>query len=120
MVKYVSMFYGENYYIYILKWTYKLGHAIIENVSLYFNDKLIDEHTGEYLELWSQLYLKKNKYISYRNLIGHNSQSYTDQIGPINEQLLYIPLRFWFCQDIGLSLPLVAMKGTNIKIKVPL
>ena len=34
------------------------------------------------------------------------------------EQILYVPLQFWFNRNIGLSLPLVALTYTSVKISI--
>ena len=45
--------------------------AMIEYVELYIGNELIDRHTGEWLELWSQLTLTEEKKATYFNMIGH-------------------------------------------------
>ena len=35
-----------------------------------------------------------------------------------NKYILYVPLSFWFCQDSGLTLPLIALAHNEIKIHV--
>ena len=30
----------------------------------------------------------------------------------------YIPLQFWFCRNIGLSLPLIALQNHEVRISV--
>ena len=101
-----------------LKWTDKIGLAFVKEISLYFNGTLIDRHTSEYLEIISEFSHTKGKQDLYNYLIGDNIFSKFEVEGPIKEQLIYIPLRFWFCENVGLSLPLSAMHGTNIQIRV--
>jgi hypothetical protein len=44
---------------------------------------------------------------------------YTDasQPGPLK---MYVPLRFWFCNNVGLSLPLIALQSTPIRVYIKL
>jgi len=102
----------------VLKWTNNLGHAIIKDIELYIGETLVDKQNGEFLEIASQLNLKDGKYTAYSNLIGNNTLSSTDNSDSIKSQLLYIPLNFWFCKDLGVSLPIVAMQQETIKIKI--
>ena len=37
-----------------------------------------------------------------------------------NSRILYIPLQFWFCRNIGLSLPLISINNSEIKINIEL
>ena len=38
----------------------------------------------------------------------------------LGEQTLYVPLRFWFCTNPGLALPLIALQYHEIKINIEL
>eukprot|EP00798_Chlamydomonas_sp_ICE-L_P032575 gene32575-biopygen11925 len=38
----------------------------------------------------------------------------------IDGDVLYIPLQFWFCRSIGLSLPLIALQYHEVKINIEL
>ena len=40
---------------YVLNWIKNLGFQMIETVSLYIGKKLIDTHTGEWLQVWNEL-----------------------------------------------------------------
>ena len=33
-------------------------------------------------------------------------------------KLLYIPLQFWFCRNIGLALPLIALQYHDVELEV--
>ena len=101
-----------------LKWTDKIGLAFVKEISLYFNGVLIDRHTSEYLEVISEFSHTKGKHDLYNYLVGDNVFSKFEVDGPIKEQLIYVPLKFWFCENVGLSLPLSSMHGTNIEIRV--
>ena len=34
----------------------------------------------------------------------------------LTNSLLYIPLRFWFCRNPGLALPLIALQYHEVKV----
>lgn len=101
-------------------WIEYLGHYIIDKIEIYIGDQLIDTHYGEWLQFWHQLSKRTQKERGYNILIGNVPQLYTfDRLTKPAYQLV-IPLRFWFCNNPGSSLPLVAMKNTDIKVNVKL
>lgn len=101
-------------------WIKKIGHYIIDNVYIKINDQIIDRQYGEWLEIWHELTKQKNKENGYNKLIGNieNLHSYNNQIK--NKYELVIPLQFWFNKHIGLSLPILALHHSDIKLYVKL
>ena len=95
-------------------WVNAIGHAIIEEVSIEIGEKEIDKHTGEWLHVWSSLVTSSSKQTAYYNMVGRQT-AYTEdaQPGPLK---LYVPLRFWFNNNIGLSLPLIALQTHPVRI----
>jgi hypothetical protein len=99
-------------------WVNGIGHAMIDYISLEIGGKEIDRHYGEWLHIMSELQVDASKRTGFNNMVGYQD-AYTQsaQPGPLK---LYIPLRFWFCNNVGLSLPLVAMQAHPVKIYVKL
>lgn len=95
-----------------ISWVNSLGHAIIEYYELEIGGQKIDKHYGEWLEIWSELTLDASKQVGYGNMVS-KYDTFTTVTGPLT---LYIPLQFWFCRDIGLSLPLIALQSHDVKI----
>ena len=91
-----------------VKWTSRIGHAMIEYITLKIGNREIVTHTGEWLELQSQLTIPNEKKVGYDNMIGDITNLKIES-SVINEYQLYIPFQFWFCKDIGLALPLVSL-----------
>ena len=64
--------------------------------------------------------------LTARNTTNPNTVSYPSQIsqdantgGSFNTpRTLYIPLQFWFCRNVGLSLPLIALQYHEVKINL--
>jgi hypothetical protein len=95
-------------------WVNAIGHAIIEEVSIEIGEKEIDKHTGEWLHVWSSLVTSSSKQTAYYNMVGRQTAYTQDaQPGPLK---LYVPLRFWFNNNIGLSLPLIALQTHPVRI----
>jgi hypothetical protein len=90
--------------------------------------QLIDRHYADWLEVWAQLTVPASKKQGYREMIGQDAR---DQLGqPLGLQglpaivaakdarKLYIPLQFWFCRNIGLALPLIALQYHEVKVNI--
>ena len=97
-------------------WTNDIAHALIQNVSIEIGDKEIDKHTGEWLQIWSELTTSASKLDCFRNMIGH-VQGTPNLAGPLT---LTLPLRFWFCNSIGAALPLIALQAHPIRLIIHL
>jgi hypothetical protein len=77
------------------------------------------------MELWSNLTVTEDKRQGWNNMIGKttgasqgNAPSSSARLyGPL---YLYIPLRFWFCKNPGLALPLLALQYHPIRINITL
>lgn len=100
-------------------WIENVGHAIIDYVELKIGNNTIDKHYGDFIEIHKQLNNSKDKKIAYDTMLGNTSvlRYITTET---NAYVLLIPLLFWFCKDIGLSLPLVALGSHDVEIYVKL
>jgi hypothetical protein len=36
----------------------------------------------------------------------------------VTDTTLYIPFEFWFCRNVGLALPLIALQYHEVKVKI--
>ena len=95
-----------------------VGHALIQEVTLEIGEQEIDRQSGEWMEIWSNYTTTKDKQTAFYNMIGKvDGYSPPTLFGPLK---LYIPLRFWFCKNPGLALPLVALQYHPIRINLTL
>lgn len=94
------------------RWTKSIGHVIIEQVELLIGENVIDKQTGELMEILTELTTSKSKEPGYNSLVGRNGSS--------NPMQLYVPLKFWFCQHISQSIPLIALQYHDVKIRIKL
>jgi hypothetical protein len=99
-------------------WTRRLGHAIINKISLTLGGTLIDSQTGTWLDVWYSLTHDTNLKRGYKHLIGDVSQltQFNNLIKP--EYCLFVPLKFWFNKFIGLSVPTIAIQYHDIVLDV--
>uniref|UniRef100_A0A6C0EE61 Major capsid protein N-terminal domain-containing protein n=1 Tax=viral metagenome TaxID=1070528 RepID=A0A6C0EE61_9ZZZZ len=96
-------------------WARRIGHVLLKSITIEINGKTIDKHYGEWLNIWMELFGKKDE--GCLKLIG-DVPELTEFTNGKDEYVLYIPLRFWFCGYSGRYLPLIAMTYSNIKINI--
>jgi len=97
-------------------WVNDTGAALITDVSIEIGEKEIDKHTGEWLNIWGELTVPKNKRDGYDEMMGHWNVYPPSAIDATQPLHLIIPLRFWFCNTIGAALPLVALQAHPVRI----
>lgn len=92
------------------RWVEKLGHALIEEVSIEIGGQTIDKHFGDWLNIWNELTQTSEKEDGYNAMIGNVPAMTTASASGAPAYTLYIPLQFWFCRNPGLALPLIALQ----------
>jgi hypothetical protein len=98
-------------------WIKYIGQAMIRSVEVEIGGKIIDRHYGEWMYIFSQLTTRNILDRSIDRLIG-NVPELTDLTNGKDEYVLYVPLHFWFCRSSGLSIPLVALHYSEVRINV--
>ena len=98
-------------------WVNNIGYALFEKITLKIGGQIIDTHYGEYYDILSEFedqqnlnYFLSGKRVNNRSLEFNNDKSSN----------YYIPLKFWFCQNIGSALPIIALQNTDIKLDIKL
>jgi hypothetical protein len=88
------------------------GLRLINYVEIEIGGQKIDKHYSYWLYVWNELTLPKSKRLGYNEMVGAYGGS------TVADQTLYIPLEFWFCRNIGLALPLIALQYHEVKINI--
>ena len=109
-------YYDENDVVVEYYWVNSIGHALIKIIEVEIGGVVIDRQYGIWMEIWMELTTPTDKIHGLNEMIGRSDS-------PINynnnkELDLYIPLRFWFCKNIGLSLPLIALQAQEVRINL--
>lgn len=107
--------YLENYKF---AWVEELGNSIIDYINIQIGNQIIDQHTGEWLIIFNQIFTDEQQMRNYYKMIGNVDKLtiFDDATKPSYK--LIIPLHFWFCRHTGLSLPLIALRYNDINITV--
>jgi hypothetical protein len=87
------------------------GLRLINYVEIEIGGQKIDKHYSNWLYVWNELSLPKSKRNGYNKMVGQSG-------GSLDGQTLYIPLEFWFCRNVGLALPLIALQYHEVKINI--
>jgi hypothetical protein len=98
-----------------------LGLRLLKQVSIEIGGQQIDKHYSDWLYIWNELSLPVGKRFAWDTMVGADSDALNSAAYSNNGDettYLYIPLEFWFCRNIGLSLPLIALQYHEVKIKI--
>ena len=95
------------------KYVNYLGLRLLRSVSIEIGGQQIDKHYADWLYIWNELSLPKGKRSAWEFMVGADQDITT----PV-KTTLYIPLEFWFCRNIGLALPLIALQYHEVKVKI--
>jgi hypothetical protein len=87
-------------------WVPWIGHALIESVDISIGGQTIDRHFGDWIHIWNEL-------------SGNNQDGYAKMVGKRiteRENILYIPLNFWWNTSAGMALPLIALQYHEVRV----
>jgi len=90
-----------------------IGLRIIKSVTIEIGGQQIDKHYSDWLYIWNELSLPRGKRYGYDTMVGADKD-----ITSIMGANLNIPLEFWFCRNVGLALPLIALQYHEVKINI--
>jgi len=90
------------------------GLRIINYVEIEIGGQRIDRHYAHWLYVWNELTLPVSKRDGYNDMVG----AYGGTVGTNINKTLYVPIEFWFCRNVGLALPLIALQYHEVKINI--
>ena len=95
-----------------------VGHKLLKTIELEIGGQRIDKHYSEWLYIWNELSLPVGKRQGYNVMIGANDRNISSRLEANSSYELYVPLEFWFCRNVGLALPLIALQYHEVKINI--
>ena len=90
-----------------------IGHRLLKSVEVEIGGQRIDKQYSHWMYIWNELSLNAGKKEGYSEMIGAD----TDMTSFENNKV-YVPLEFWFCRNIGLALPLIALQYHEVKVNI--
>jgi hypothetical protein len=88
------------------------GLRVINFIEIEIGGQKIDKHYSHWLYIWNELSLPKSKRAGYNKMVGMSGGDLS------TGNTLYVPLEFWFCRNVGLALPLIALQYHEVKINI--
>jgi len=95
------------------KYVNYLGLRLLKSVVIEIGGQQIDKHYSDWMYIWNELSLPLGKRHAYDKMVGADATETS-----ANSTTLYVPLEFWFCRNIGLALPLIALQYHEVKVKI--
>ena len=124
------------------RWLDFPGEQLVSQVEVEIGGQRIDRQYGDWMHIWNQLTMPSAQMRGYYAMVGNTTQltyitdpSFSDVDGPcesnaprqicaprnaLPETTLYVPLQFWYCQNPGLALPLIALQYHEVRINLDL
>jgi len=90
----------------------RIGLRAIKYIEVEIGGQCIDKHYGEWMDIWVGLSKNSQQWIKHNRLVNATLSNNT------GSKKLYVPLQFWFCQNPGLALPLIALQYHEVKLNV--
>lgn len=105
-------------------WCENIGLRCLKYVELEIGGQRIDKHYPEWMYIWNDLALPEGKQTGYKMLVngadvdlsGNNALVPRKKFTSKSD--VYVPLEFWFCRNVGLALPLIALQYHEVKINI--
>ena len=115
-----------------------LGFNLLHHVELEIGGQLIDRLYGEFMYLWTALTSPYDKLLDLQSMVGSSTQQTPGTIagaGPrfmggqrncnngsgrpaLPNNILYVPLSFFYTKNPGVALPLIALQYHEVRINV--
>jgi len=97
-----------------------VGLRLLKAITIEIGGQQIDKHYADWLYIWNELSLPIGKRNAYYNMVGADKDLVNVGANSTNRSTttLFIPFEFWFCRNIGLALPLIALQYHEVRIKI--
>lgn len=97
-----------------VKWGDYIGNLILESVKLYIGGQLIDEQSGDFIQIYTDMYDDDGNKKALIGMDGHMNMPQKSH----DSTFVYVPLKFWFCESLEKSLPLIALQYHDVEIEI--
>jgi hypothetical protein len=94
------------------------GQKLLKTIELEIGGQRIDKHYAEWLYIWNELTLPPGKKEGYYTMVGADKYNRCIELAANKSYEMYVPLEFWFCRNVGLALPLIALQYHEVKINI--
>lgn len=95
------------------KYVNYIGLKLLSQVTIEIGGQQIDKHYSDWMYIWNELSLPLGKRSGYEMMVGADRD-----VTSHAKTVLHVPLEFWFCRNVGLALPLIALQYHEVKLKI--
>lgn len=96
-----------------------VANYLINEIEFVIGDIVIVKHYGRWLHIWNELTKSDSHYESYKYISGVDREDLNTGNNIIYPNgKLYVPLKFWFCDNLASAFPLIACYYHDIKINI--
>ena len=95
-----------------------IGNTLLSVIELEIGGQRVDKHYSEWLYIWNELSMPKGKKSGYDVMVGGSERNASFRLDKATSVDVYVPLEFWFCRNVGLALPLIALQYHEVKINI--
>jgi hypothetical protein len=99
-------------------WIKRLGHFITNSIDISIDSQIIDKIDSHRINIISELFNIEGQKRGYANMIGNINQLNNFDKNPKPKYSMYIPLPFWFNKRSGLSIPIISLTNSILKIGI--
>lgn len=101
-----------------VRWTRNLGHALIRECCLTFNDLVAARFDNFHLDFWAAFTTPAGKQNGYDNMIGNIGElAGLGDVNALPAAVLNVPLPFFYTRDSGVALPTAALPYNDMRIQ---
>ena len=101
-----------------VRWTRNIGHALIREACLTFNDLVAARFDNYHLDFWAAFTTPASKQTGYNNMIGNVGQLIgMGNVHSLPAAVLNVPLPFFYTRDSGVALPTAALPYNDMRIQ---
>ena len=94
-----------------------VGYAILNEVKLEIDGNTIDKHNGLWYDIWNELTDPMRKEWS---LVGKRDDTEPGKFAQTLKSRYYVPLKFYFNRNPGLSFPIFLLDDNKVKVSLTL
>ena len=102
-----------------LGYTDSIGNAIVDWAELLIGGQLVQRITGEYMEMFTDLFISKSQQPAMQYLIGRTLKVNGLGEAPASSTFL-VPLPFYFYRNDHLGIPMTAINKQEVEIRIQL
>jgi len=101
-------------------WIDNLAHYFFTNFEVEIGGHIVESYSADQSYIYQMHHLKEEFMDNYKKMICVNDKINIFDNNTKLGKTLILPLNFWFCKDIGNSIPAVAMSSSSININLKL